>query len=85
MHHHDMVATQLLQHIGQRIEKLFAENTQYLIRSAGRIGEGAENIENSACAHLAAWPNSVLHGTVMGRGKHKADTDFLYALSHLFG
>ena len=43
---------------------------------AGRVGHRAQHIKQGAHAELFARADGILHGTVMIRRKHKANTDF---------
>src|SRR5690606_18049204 len=83
MHHHHMLTAQPSQHFGHRPTELTIENADDLAFDVGRIGHGAEHIEDSAQAQLAARANGKAHGTVMGRCKHKTYADFLHTASHL--
>ena len=78
-----MLCAQSTQHFGHRLAQGFVVDTDQLALNAGGIGHRAENIKNCAQAQLATRANSVFHGTVVGRCKHKADTQLLHTEGYL--
>ncbi|KAG1385144.1 hypothetical protein G6F60_014946 [Rhizopus arrhizus] len=52
-------------------------------RCAGRVGQRAEDVEDGAHAHLAAYRRDHLHRRMMDRREHEADAGLLDRGGHL--
>ncbi|MNY30822.1 hypothetical protein D3C86_1649500 [compost metagenome] len=83
MHHQHMFAAQTLQDLGQWPAQRRSEHAHYLMFHTGRIRKRAEHVEQGAQAQLPARAGGVLHGTVVGLGKHETDADVIDAACHL--
>src|SRR5690554_2317059 len=82
---HDVFGAQALHDLSHGAAQLAGEHPDQLAGNAGRVGHGPEYVEDGTAAQLPAGADGVLHGAVVGRGKHKAHADLLHAAGDLFG
>jgi hypothetical protein len=59
------------------------EDTDELPPGPGRVGQGAQQVEDGPEGQLGAHRNDVAHRRVVGAGEHEPDPDVLYAPSYL--
>ncbi|MNC08204.1 hypothetical protein D3C75_557840 [compost metagenome] len=83
MHYQHMFAAQTLQDLGQWPAQRRSEHAHYLMFHTGRIRKRAEHVEQRTQAKIAARTGGVLHGLVVGLGKHETDANVVDAARHL--
>ena len=76
MRHPGPFAAEIGQHPGQGFDPLAREDAGELALDAGRIGQGAQQIENGAGAQLDARRTDMAHGAVVAGRHHEADPRF---------
>src|SRR3972149_4213596 len=72
MHHHDVGAPQVFQHMRQWFNPVMTENSDELVWRTRRIGQWPEEIEQGTHPHFTARADRMLHGAMMQGGKHES-------------
>ena len=71
-HDQNVFGTKLFQYARQDAAQVNVEHAQELVRRTGRVGQRAQNIENTSKPERTAHGRDVAHRAVMVLGKHKA-------------
>src|SRR5271157_5907084 len=71
------------QNFAHLAHKRAVRDAKNLIGRVSRIGKRAKNIKDCANTNLSACRSDMLHGRMVGQGKHKTKATFLYATGRL--
>ena len=85
VHHHAVLAAELREGLGHRLDPLRCVDADQLAARAGGVGERAEQVEDRAHAERLPHRPRVAHGGVMGRGVQVAEAVALDHLGRLLG
>ena len=80
-----MLGAKLFQYARQDAAQVDVEHAQELVRRTGRVGQRAQDIENTSKPERTAHGRDVAHRAMVVLGKHKAQTCLTDAFGNLLG
>src|SRR2546430_7363085 len=80
-----MLAAEVKQYFSHLAQKRTIGHAEHLVGRMSRICEGAEDVEHSANADLAARWADMFHSWMISRGEHETEADLLHTVRHLLG
>ncbi len=85
MYDKTMLRSQMHEHIPQQRGQSSLIDAEHLNGGSCWIGQRTQEIQHSPDTHLLSWSGTMFHGSMIERGKEKADPDFIDAIGHMLG